>query len=210
MASSGRSPSRTVVIGVTGLPAAGKSTVTGILASLGGVVVDADALAHEALGRPSMARAVERALGPGLRLPGGAVDRAAVARRVFGARAGASLRRLTALLHPPVLRAMRRAVRAARRARAETAILDVPLLFEAGADRECDYTVFVEAPRAVRLYRARARGWSAAELRRRESRQAPAAVRRRRADATVDNGGSLAATRRRVREIRAAALARAS
>ena len=90
-----RSPGRTVVIGVTGAPAAGKSTVTAMLAGLGGVPVDADALAREALEAPSMARAVERALGVPVRRPDGSVDRAAVAERVFGSGDASALQRLT-------------------------------------------------------------------------------------------------------------------
>ena len=198
-------PRRTLVVGVTGAPAAGKSTVTGMLAGLGAVVVDADRLAHEALALPRIARRVERALGGTIRGADGAVDRKAVADRVF--RSSRALRRLTSILHPVVLRGMRGAVAAARRSRAAAVVLDVPLLFESGADRDCDVTVFVDAPRRVRLARARARGWTAAELARREARQAPAAERRRRACWTVDNGGSRSATRRQVRALWTAALA---
>jgi dephospho-CoA kinase len=190
-----------VVIGVTGLPACGKSTVAAMLASLGASPVDADRLAHEALETPAAARAVERILGVRVRGPGGRVDRGAVAARVFGPGGGTALARLEALLHPLVRRRMREAVAAARRRSAPAAVLDAPLLFEAGVDRGCDVTVFVDAPRAVRLRRARARGWTARGLGAREARQWKASARRRRADEVVDNGGSRSATWKQVRAL---------
>jgi len=193
--------SRTVVLGVTGLPASGKSTVTGLFRDLGAEHADADRLAHEAMEDPRVSRLVGRALGMEVRSPDGRVDREALAARVFGKDDREALERLTAILHPVVRRGLRGAVAGARGRRAPAVVLDVPLLFEGGVDGMCDATVFVDAPRAVRLRRARKRGWSAAELQRREARQGPARERRARADFRVPNGGSRAATRRRVRAI---------
>lgn len=191
----------TVVLGVTGLPASGKSTVAALFGSLGALRADADALAHAALDRPSLARRVARLLGGEVLGPGGRVDRAAVASRVFGPGREGALRGLTDIVHPVVLRGLRAAAASARRSRAPAVVLDVPLLFEAGVDGMCDATVFVDAPREVRLRRARTRGWSAADLRAREARQAPAAARRRRADFVIRNGGGRAAALRAVRDI---------
>jgi dephospho-CoA kinase len=195
-----------VVIGVTGLPASGKSTVSGMLAALGAAAVDADLLAHEAMDAPGTARRVERLLGTGVLRTDGSVDRGAVAARVFGERGAPALRRLEGLLHPLVRLRMRELVAAARRRRAPAVVLEVPLLFEAGLDRSCDLSVFVDAPRTVRLRRARARGWTGRDLRAREARQLPAAARRRRADEVVDNGGGRSATWRQVRALWARAV----
>ncbi len=189
---------RTVVLGVTGLPAAGKSLVARLFADLGADLADADALAHAALDRPSVARAVGRLLGPGVLLPGGRVDRPAVAARVFGPGDARRLAGLTAIVHPVVHRGLRAAVTTARSRQAPAVVLDVPLLFEAGVDGMCDATIFVDAPRGARLRRARTRGWTPSDLRAREARQAPAAERRRRADYILRNGGDRAAVRRAV------------
>ena len=185
---------------MTGLPAAGKSAVSAVFRGLGAELADADQLVGEALDRPRVARAVIRILGPAVRGPGGRLDRAAAAALAFGPDP-APLRRLEALVHPIVKRGLRDAVAGARRRRAPAVVLDVPLLFERGVDRMCDFTVFVRAARPVRLARARRRGWTAAELRRRERRQLSAAERRRRADFTVDNGGTRTATRDQVRAL---------
>jgi dephospho-CoA kinase len=79
-------------------------------------------------------------------------------------------------------------------------VIDAPLLFEAGLDRECDAVIFVDSPPALRLERVRrARGWDAAELARRESSQLPLDVKRSRADDTVQNAGDLDALEAQVR-----------
>jgi dephospho-CoA kinase len=172
-----------------------------MFARLGAETVDADRLARAALDRPAAARAVARLLGGRVLRRGGTVDRERVAAAVFPGRDPRLLRRLEGILHPPVRRGLREAVAGARRRRAPAIALDVPLLFEGGVDRMCDFTVFVDAPRAARAARARRRGWSGADLRAREARQGPAAERRRRADFAVDNGGARSATRRQVRAI---------
>ena len=67
-------------------------------------------------------------------------------------------------------------------------VIDAPLLFEAGLDRECDAVVFVEAPLAVRQDRVReTRGWDAEELARREKVQLPLDEKRKRSDYEVVN-----------------------
>jgi dephospho-CoA kinase len=58
-------------------------------------------------------------------------------------------------------------------------VLDVPLLLEGGLSERCDHLVFVEVPEAERLRRARERGWSDEELRRRERVQASLYVKQR-------------------------------
>ena len=196
-----RSSLRTVVLGVTGLPASGKSTIAGMFRALGAEVADADRLAHEALGVPSVRRGVARAFGREVLTPAGAVDRAAMAARVFGRGEDRGLGRLMALVHPVVLRGLRAGVARARRRRAPAVVLDIPLLFESGLQSMCDATVFVDAPRAARVRRAAGRGWTATELRAREARQSPAAARRRKADFVVRNDGDRAAARRAVGRI---------
>ena len=189
------------MIGVTGLPACGKSTVTGMLGRLGAETLDADRLVHAALESRAVARRVADLLGIAPPRPPSRLDRAAVAAVVFRRGNDRLRRRLEGLLHPLVRADLRSGVAAARRRRVPAVVLEVPLLFEGRGDRMCDFTVFVDAPLRVRAARARRRGWTGADLRAREARFLPAAERRRRADFTVDNGGTRAATRRQVREL---------
>ncbi|MHC4922975.1 MAG: dephospho-CoA kinase [Planctomycetota bacterium] len=91
-----------LVLGVTGLPASGKSTVAALFRAHGASVADADALAHEVLDRPAVLRRVEEALGEPLRDASGRADRPRIGSLVFGPGGGDALERLTAILHPEV------------------------------------------------------------------------------------------------------------
>jgi dephospho-CoA kinase len=158
------------VIGIVGRMAAGKSTVARRLAERGAVVLDADALAHEALDEPEVRAAVVARFGPDVLGPDGRVRRAAVARLVFGSdpAQAVALADLEAIVHPRVrarLDARLAALRAAEAADGQprVAVLDVPLLVQAGWAAACDLVVVVECPDAVRHERLAARGMGPAE-----------------------------------------------
>ena len=118
------------VVGLTGGIASGKSTVGREFERLGVVVVDADLAAREAVapGSPGLAALIERF---GVEVLGatGALDRAAMRRRVFGD--PEARRALEAIVHPRVREAMRQACRAAP---GPYAVAMIPLLAEAGRE----------------------------------------------------------------------------
>ena len=182
-----RAPTRPApVIGVTGAPAAGKSTVTAAPAGAGCTVIDLDRLGHEALGTAEVRAAVEAEFGAGVVGPDGGLDREALARVAFADEE--RLARLEALVHPVVRQRMAAEIERARAAGARAVVIDAALLFEGGLDARCDTTVAVHAAPAVRDERARAhRGWQPGEVARRESRQLPADVKRDRADRILVN-----------------------
>ncbi len=161
---------------------------------LGAVIVDADAIAHDVLARPAVRRTLARAFGDDL-IEGGRVNRASLAVRAF--RSQTSVRRLNAITHPHIGREIRARVRRAR----GVVLIDAPLLQEAGLDAICDAVVFVDAPRRLREARAASRGWTRADLRRRERFQWTATRKRARAGYIVKNGGSLESTARQVQSI---------
>ncbi len=173
-----------VVIGLVGGIASGKSTVAGLLAEAGLIHVDADALARAATAEPAVRDAIVDRFGPNVVDDSGRLDRAALARVVFGD--PARLQQLNAIVHP-VVRARILADLAAARAAARSVVLDAPLLLEGGLIELCDAVIFVDTPDAVRRERARARGWDDAELARRESRQASLVEKKSRAGYTIRN-----------------------
>jgi len=177
-------------LGLLGAPGAGKSHAARAFAQLGAAVIDADALARAELDAPEVARVLAGWWGPEVLGPGGAVDRAAVARRVFGddAAAVAARARLEALIHPRVNAARAAALdRHQHDPAVEAVIEDCPLLLERGLEGSCDALVLVDTPQAVRRQRvADGRGWDAAELARREKSQLPLDTKRRRADYVID------------------------
>jgi dephospho-CoA kinase len=179
------------VIGLCGGIGAGKSAVASILADLGCLVIDSDQRARAALDRPDVRDQLVAWWGDGVLAPDGRVDRSRVARIVFSDPRERA--RLEALVHPIVRQdraamiAEASAVSGNAPARFRAIVIDAPLLFEAGLDRECDTIIFVDAPADQRLRRVQAsRGWSAEELARREAAQWPL-ERKRAASAHVVN-----------------------
>ena len=176
-------------IGLTGSVGAGKSSVARRLGARGALVIDADVLARRATEDPAVLERIAEALGPEL-LVDGRLARAATARRVFDD--PAARRRLEAIVHPWVRRAMV-AAEAAAMATATPAPLvvhDVPLLFENGLDADMDATVVVDAPFAQRVARLAARsGMDEAAVRARDAAQLDPAEKARRATFVIDNRG---------------------
>lgn len=160
------------VLGLAGGVGSGKSTVAREFARRGFVVIDYDAEAKAALERPEVRARLVEWWGGEVIGADGAVDRRVVADRVFHSEADRL--RLEGLIHPLVRRTNQEARQLALAAGVPGVMMDAPLLFEAGLDKECDAVVFVEASRATRLARVRAtRGWDEAEFDRREAAQWP-------------------------------------
>jgi dephospho-CoA kinase len=180
------------VIGILGGVASGKSLVARALADLGAGVLDADRMGHEVLRTAEVEQAVRQRWGPGVFGPDGHVDRARLGAIVFGHSPAAAEERkhLEQLLHPEIGRRLgRQSERLAADGR-RVAVLDAPLLVEAGWNRYCDWLIFVDAPRLLRLARARARGWSETDFAAREGVQESLESKRKHADVIVDNSGS--------------------
>lgn len=178
-------------IGLTGGIGSGKSTVARILARLGCEVCISDDTARAVLDAPEVRAAVIDRAGAGVRAPDGSVDRAALGRALF---ADPALRADVERIMHPRIEARRRAQFAAAPLSTRALIIDAPLLFEVGLERECDAVLFVDTPRDLRLARVRAsRGWDDAELARREASQIPLEEKRRRSSDLVANTGDPAA-----------------
>ncbi len=180
------------VVGLTGGIGSGKSTVADLFAERGAALVDTDRIAHELTGPQGRAMpAIAAAFGPDVMRADGALDRAAMRRRVFDD--PASKARLEAILHPLI-----RAESDARCAAAHAApyvLLAVPLLVEAGADgyrARVDRILVVDCAEAVQVARVMARsGLSADEVCAIMAAQATRAARRAVADDLVLNDDGL-------------------
>ncbi len=193
--------SKRPVVGLSGGIGSGKSAVAGILAELGAAVINSDELNRQELEEQEVRDALASWWGPGVLGPDGRIDRSAVARIVFADEA--QRHRLEGLMHPRIEK--RRAALTARYEldpRIRMIVIDAPLLYEAGLDRQCDAVIFVDAPRELRLARVReTRGWSDAELERREKNQQPLEMKRARANYTCTNNSDLDDLRRQVESI---------
>ncbi|MBV1704077.1 MAG: dephospho-CoA kinase [Hyphomicrobiales bacterium] len=186
-----------LVVGLTGGIGSGKSTFAAMLAAEGALVQDADKVVAD-LYAGEAACAVEAAF-PGV-VEDGVVRRDLLAPRVFGD--PEALGRLEAIVHPLVRRERERFLDEARARGADVAVLEIPLLFETGAEAEVDATVVVSVPAAVQRARALARpGMSPERLDGILARQWSDAARRAKADFTVDSDGPLEETRLKARAL---------
>ena len=184
-------------IALTGGFGSGKTTVAGLFRKKGATVIDADALVHELFAKDRAVRgAVRRAFGEGAFTNKGDVDRAFLAKRIF--EAPRRRRMLERIVHPAVRRRMRAGLRSAGR---RVAIVDIPLLFESGWKERFDAVVVVTAGMEKRIRRLRARGFTAAEARRRIRAQMQLAEKARRADLVIDNDGTIQQTRKQVNDL---------
>lgn len=175
-----------LIVGLTGSIASGKSTAASGFRRMGIPVQDADAVVHALTGQAGAAVSAIEAEFPGV-TQGGAVDRAKLGAIVFADRA--ALTRLESILHPMVAAARARFLRRAALGGARLVVLDVPLLFEAGVDRECDLIVTLTVSPPIQAVRVLKRpGMTRERLRAIRARQMPDAEKRRRADIAVPTG----------------------
>lgn len=175
------------MIGLTGGIGAGKSAVAARLAAHGAVIVDSDRLAREAVekGSPGLAKVVE-AFGPEVLDPDGALNRAALAQRVFND--DDARKRLESIIHPYV-RERTAAIVAAAPPDA-VVVNDVPLLVEAGLAAAYDKVIVVLADVDTRVDRlVRLRGMPEEDARARIAAQATDDQRRAVADIVIMNDG---------------------
>ena len=182
-----------IVIGIVGGIASGKSLVSRRLCEMGAEVLDADRIGHEVLREAEVKEAIRARWGESVFDARGEVDRSRVAAIVF-ADPPAGPRELTyleQLTHPRIERHLRKTLdRVARRNAGSILVLDAALLLEAGWNEFCDKTLFVDAPRSVRLARAQQRGWSETEFEAREAVQASVDWKRAQADIVIDNSST--------------------
>lgn len=188
----------TLVLGLTGTIAAGKSSIAALFAELGAVVVSADQLARKAVAPGSAALpALVEAFGPALVDAAGALDRDRLAQIVFAnpvARA-----RLNAITHPAIARLAEARLQELRAHHVPLVVYEAPLLFEAGADQRVDLVLTVTIDPLVQRQRLAERdGLTPAELQERIGAQWSQAEKVARADFVIDNSGNLAATRQMV------------
>ncbi len=191
-----------IILGLTGSIGMGKSTTAGLFRGFGVPVQDADETVTRLYARGGAAVASVETAFPGT-VTHGAVDRAALAERVLGD--AEALTRLEAIVHPLVRAERGDFLLAAQAQGADVAVLDVPLLYETGADRETDAVVVVTAPQAVQAERVLGRqGMTADKFARILARQLPDADKRARADFVIDTSGGIEAARGDVARILAA------
>lgn len=177
-----------LVIGLTGGIGTGKSAAAERFAEHGIPVFNADTCVHRLYEGEAVAP-IETAF-PGV-VKDGRIDRKLLSEKIAGS--PERLLRLERIVHPLVVAAELDFLRAAEKDGAPLAVLEIPLLFETGADSRVDVTVVTSASQDVQRARVLSRpGMTIDKLEHLLARQLPDAERRARADYVVDSGTSLA------------------
>lgn len=189
------------IVGITGAMGAGKSTVAHLLAGHGAHLLDSDRLSRLVVerGTPGLAEVVA-AFGPGVLQRDGSLDRGRLGELVFTNPEARG--RLEGLLHPRIRHLQWETLTLwAAETPDAVVVLDIPLLFETGAETRCDLTVAVRGG-AAREQRLAERNRMGEEARRgAEAGQLSEAEKCRRADRVIDNSGSRDNTARQVAQL---------
>jgi dephospho-CoA kinase len=187
-----------IVAGLTGSIAMGKSETAKMIAAKGIPVFDSDAAVHE------MYAAGGEAVEPLRGVVPEAIGHDGVDRRKLASLVQtdpALLKRIEAIVHP-LVRARQATFLADAARHAELAVLDIPLLFETGREKEVDVVIVVSADQEQQRKRALTRsGMTTEKLDFILSRQVPDAVKRAKADYVIDTSVSLADTARHVERV---------
>jgi len=177
-----------ISVGLTGSIATGKSEAAKLFAAGGIPVFDSDAAVHDLYAEKTTAALLGKIF-PGV-IVNGEIDRQRLGQRVLGS--PEDLKKLESLIHPLVRKRRERFIAHWRKQGSPLVVLDIPLLFETGQDREMDYVIVVSANEDVQRKRAMARpGMTEDKFARILARQTPDAEKRGRADFIVENSDSL-------------------
>jgi dephospho-CoA kinase len=186
------------LIGLTGGIATGKSTVDRMLAARGATIIDADALARDAVrpGEPAL-DAINERFGKDVIQDDGTLDRARLGAIVFAdADARHDLDRIT---HPRIAELTRERIAAALAGDAPLVVVDIPLLYENARESMFEGVLVVYAPVDVQVERLRDRNnLDEAAALQRLAAQMPIDEKRARATWVIDNSGDTAATEQAV------------
>ncbi|MCK3778305.1 dephospho-CoA kinase [Ensifer sesbaniae] len=184
-----------MILGLTGSIAMGKSTTAQMFRDFGVPVNDADEVVHE-LYRGEAVTPVEAAF-PGT-TKDGEVDRAELSRQLM--EAPGRLPELEAIVHPLVRKKEQEFL--TKNAGAPFVVLDIPLLFETGAEKRVDRVVVVSCSAELQRERALKRpGMTEEKFAMILARQVPDSEKRKRADYIIDTSDSFDVTRGQVKAV---------
>jgi dephospho-CoA kinase len=192
---------RNIILGVTGGVASGKSSAAREFGELGALVVDSDAIARDILNTGSRAwKKTLKYFGRRILMPDNQINRQKLAGIVFSDPAKRKV--LEKITHPSIIREIKKRLVSAARLFSGFIVLDAPLLFEAGLEKDVDKIIVVWVPEKMQISRlAKRNGISRKDALERVKAQLPLNKKRRLADYVIDNSGAYGEIRRQVRMI---------
>lgn len=189
---------KTIVIGLTGGIATGKSTVVEWLKELAIPVHDADACVHQMFQNNQNVIESVRVLWPDCVGEAG-VNRACLRGKVL--KNPAAIKQLEAITHPVVRESTGAFIKEHQALGSEIIFLDIPLLFEGGTEKDYDGTLVVYCSPENQRQRALDRGADPTLFDYLLDQQMPLSQKREQADFTLNTDGTLAETREKLIEV---------
>jgi|UniRef100_A0A7V3PTD9 dephospho-CoA kinase len=186
-----------LLIGIGGNLGAGKTTVANELKRYGAKIIDADSIGKSLLSKGSTEyKKLIQAFGKDILNHQGEIDRKALAKKAFASRA--ALKKLNSIMHPPLLKKLRQEI---ARCRQGLVVVDAALLFAWKLHQQMDIAILVTAPDQLRIARMKKCGLSPEDVQQRLKLQGPDTRYWRQADFVLENNGSLAELKRKIRAL---------
>jgi len=177
-----------ITVGITGIIGSGKSTVSRDLAEAGFPVIDLDKVVKEVSDSPGVREDVRKTFGEGFIRGDGAIDVDRMKMSVFGNRT--SLKTLENIIYPRLYGELVRRLAAEAEKGTKTVIIDGPLIFEKGMNRELTKTIVVSTDMEIIRRRLVLRGMIGEDAERRIANQMPLSEKEKLADYIVYNNGT--------------------
>lgn len=186
------------IIGLTGVPGAGKSLAAKYLEERGAVILSGDEAGREVIRKiPAVLKRLVNAFGKSILKKDGSLDRRRVGRMVFSD--PIAREKLNRIVHPHLLKTLKTWIRQRRlRSPKRLIVVDAALIFEWGIADWFDYILVVTATRDVRIKRMMDSGLSKKEATGRISSQIPQRTKAALADYVIENNGSKSILRKKV------------
>lgn len=138
-----------IIIGLTGSIGMGKSTVSLQFALLGAKVANADDFVHQLMEKSEVIVEIAEIF------PSAIIDKK-IDRKILGQIVFADEKKrkiLEKIIHPQVVELEEKFIKQQQKLGAKLVVLDIPLLFETGAEKRVDYSVVVTAPAFIQRQR---------------------------------------------------------
>ena len=188
------------VIGIVGGIASGKSTIAGMLGSLGASVIDADKICHRLINTKAIAKKITERWGNHILVEQGRIDRYTLGKIVFADKE--ELSALNKIIHPVAINRIKSKVARLKEKSTTMAIaIDAALLVESNLIDVCDIMIFVDTEKKTCKARVQnSRKWSLDEITRREKFQGSLRQKRKIADIIIHNNQSQTDTLKQVKD----------
>jgi dephospho-CoA kinase len=190
--------SKTIVIGLTGGPASGKSLAAEFMHKKGAVIISGDEAGKKAVEMRSVLSKLVKAFGREILTLDGNLDRRKLGRIVFADTN--ALEKLNDIVHPRLLRILKADLREQKSHDTKLVVIDAALIFEWGIANWCDYILVVTAKRKIRMERLIKSGLSRKEATGRINSQIPDNDKVALADYIIENNTTKAELKRKVNE----------